>query len=117
MSQASFMFCLVPSFVWHMKRHTIWGQGDSRRSSSTDHVEENVVYDASMAQKRIFLSDPRPKTQDPSPRRAEPSRTAAGRAWGTLSSSELFNLSCHEDIYILLKINSPNQCEMLTSFH
>ena len=81
------MFCLVPSFVWHMKRHTIWGQGDSRRSSSTgefaysricvhslinfsqgtlcngisvfhlrysfveaDHVEENVVYDASMAQ-------------------------------------------------------------------
>ena len=53
---------------------------------------------------------------------AEPSRTSrtavAAHAWGALSSSELFNLSCHEDIYILLKINSPNQCGMLlTSFH
>lgn len=64
--------------------------------------------------------DPRPKTQDHARAQAEPSRPDGGgaRAWGALSSSELFNLSCHEDIYILLKINSPNQCGMLlTSFH
>ena len=61
---------------------------------------------------------PKPKPK-PTPTPSRAGRTAAAaRAWGALSSSELFNLSCHEDIYILLKINSPNQCGMLlTSFH